>query len=74
MFAAMLYFDYVNISSDMTFASGSTDRDVRCANISILDDFSLEGDQTFTVMLDTSDPDVLIGNDRTTITIIYNDG
>ncbi len=62
--------DYINISTEAVFTTGS----IRCVDISILDDNALEGDQTFTVTLSTSDPDVMLGNDVTTITIIDNDG
>ena len=65
--------DYMSLSSVETFAAGSTDTATRCVNITILDDAALEGDQTFTLTLSTSDPDVLLGNDKTLITIEDND-
>ena len=67
--------DYTSISSTITFLSGSTDSTSQCVNISVTDDAALEGNQTFTVTLTTSDPDVLLlGNDMTVITIEDNDG
>ena len=67
-------YDYAFSSSDITFPSGSMDNTPACANITILDDAALEENQTFTVTLTTSDPDVLLGNDETVITIEDNDG
>jgi hypothetical protein len=66
--------DYISISEVEAFTSGSPDGAARCVNIPILDDDALEGEQTFTLTLTTSDPDVMIGNDATTITIIDNEG
>ncbi len=66
--------DYLHKSSDLIFTSGSTDNATRCVDISILDDGALEGNQTFTVTLTTSDPDVMLGTNVTTITITDNDG
>lgn len=57
------------------FPSGSTDGVRRCLDITILDDAdAVEGNQTFTVTLTTSDPDVLLSAVVTTITIRDNDG
>ena len=65
--------DYTSISSDIVFLSGSTDGTSQCVHITIIDDIALEGNQTFTVTLMTSDPDVRLGNDVTVITIEDND-
>ncbi len=65
--------DYISVSLSMSFISGSTDNDVRCVNITILDDDSLEGNQTFTLTVTTPDPDVMLGSGTITITIIDND-
>ena len=43
-------------------------------NITILEDGALEGDQTFTVVLTTLDPDVMLSRNLTTVTIMDNDG
>ena len=67
-------YDYTFSSSDITFPSGSNDSTAGCVNINITDDAALEGNQTFTVTLTTSDPDVLLGNNVTVITIEDNDG
>ena len=66
--------DYTSVSSDEVFTTGSTDNDTRCVNITIEDDEALERDETFTVTLTTSDPNVMLGQDMTTITIVDNDG
>lgn len=62
--------DYHRVSSTEVFPLGSTNVTTRCVYITILRDDILEGDQTFAVMLATLDPDVLLGNAMTTITII----
>ena len=41
-----------------------------CIDIGITEDEVLEGDQTFTVTLTTSDPNVLLGNNETTVFIM----
>jgi hypothetical protein len=66
--------DYVSSSEVETFTSGSPNGSTRCVGISILDDDVLEGEQTFVLTLTTSDPDVMIRNNVTTITIIDNEG
>ncbi len=73
LITAMTGFDYVNISSHEIFTSGSIDNDIRCVNIFIHEDGALEGNQTFTVTLTTLDPDVMLGNYLSTITITDND-
>ena len=71
---AMEDIDYIFVPSDVTYPSGSTDGTPNCVNISITDDAALEGNQTFIVMLTTSDPDVLLGNDLTITSISDDDG
>ena len=65
--------DYTSHSSTVAFPSGSTDNTPGCVNISITDDSALEGNEVFTVTLDTLDPDVLLGNNVTVITLEDND-
>ena len=43
-------------------------------NIIILEDNALETNKTFTVTLTTSDADLMIGTNVTTVSIIDNDG
>ncbi len=66
--------DYVYLSSDMIFTSGSTDNTVVCVDINILEDDALEGNQTFVATLTTLDLDAILGNIETTTTITDNDG
>ena len=68
--------DYTGITmSPLTFSAGSSDDDMQCVNVSIIDDNdALEGDETFTVTLATRDSDVMIGNNQTVITISDNEG
>ena len=63
-----------SVSSDEVFPSGSTDSDTVCVDIAILDDNAVEGNHSFTLTLTTSDPDVMLGNNVTVITITENDG
>jgi hypothetical protein len=66
--SAMADTDFINTTS---FAVGSMPGDTHCINVPITDDSALEGDETFNVALTltTSDPNVVLGNDMTTITI-----
>ena len=65
--------DYTFTSTDVTFSSGSNDSTHGCVNIDIENDTALEGNQSFTVTLTTSDPDVAVRNRMTLITIEDND-
>jgi hypothetical protein len=66
--------DYISTSEVETFTSGSSDGATRCVKIPILDDDASEGEQTFILTLTASDPDVMLGNNVTTITIIDDEG
>ena len=67
--------DYTGIlSSVQTFSSGSTSNSMRCVYIMILNDNALEGNQTFNLMLNASDPKVILGRRNTTVIIIDNEG
>ena len=68
--------DYITVSSSFVFTSGSTDNAARCVNITIIDDGALEGDQIFVVtLIPTATHDgLMLGIDRTCITITDNDG
>ena len=57
----------------LTFTPGSSENDTRCVNVTIMDDNALEGNQTFSVILSTSNPNVMLRTNVTTITIIDND-
>ena len=66
--------DYSSVSMDIIFPEGSMDGDTLCINISITDDMTLEGDETFIVTLTVSSGDIIEENNMTTITIIDNEG
>ena len=71
---AIADYDFLRTSSNEVFTSGSTNNSMRCSVISIIDDDALEGNQTFRVTLSTLDPNVMLGNSITTVTIMDNDG
>ena len=66
--------DYSAIQSAETFTSGAARNNSICVDITVIDDSALEGDQTFSLMLNTLDPDVLILINTSIIKIIDNDG
>ena len=66
--------DYTSITSNQTFTSGSTNNTTRCINVSISEDHVFEGNHTFTVILTTDDPSIMLGTSVTAITIIDDDG
>ena len=73
----MLGTDFSGTPSNETFISGSSDGDVVCTTIMLLDDDALEGNQTFTLSIIRAlddDPGVLIGINTTIITLTDNDG
>ena len=65
--------NYDALSSNVTFTSGSRD-DKECVNITIRVDSVFSSDETFTLTLTTSDPDVIVQNNVTAITIMDTDG
>ena len=58
----------------LTFPIHSTENAIECVAITIINDAELEGDETFTVLLTTQDPDITLGNNITTINIIDDEG
>ena len=66
--------DYTLVNSLLNFTSGSSNNATKCQDITISDDIVIEDNQTFTVTLSTTDPDVLLGESLLTISIIDNDG
>ena len=67
--------DFTGVSmSPLTFAVGSANATMQCLDVSITDDTALELDKNFTVILATIDPDVMLENDMTDITILDDDG
>ena len=66
--------DYNSIQSSLIFSLGSSDGAMRCENVTIIDDSVLEGDQSFTLTLNASDPSVILSTPMTTIIITDDDG
>ena len=60
--------------SPLTFAVGSANAIMQCLDVSITNDTALELNETFTVILATVDPDVILENNMTDITILDDDG
>jgi hypothetical protein len=73
--SAMADTDFINTTATLDFAVDSMPGDTYCINVSITDDSVLEGDKTFNVALTltTSDPNIMLGTDMTTITITDDD-
>ena len=60
---------------EVTFTSGSPNGAQQTVDIAIMDDFALEGDHDFTVELISTDLNVMIGmQSSTVVTITDNDG
>ena len=66
--------DYFAINTSKTFRPGSSTNEILCVVIVLIDDYSLERDQIFTVIVTTTDTDVIIDNFTTSIRIFDNDG
>ena len=66
--------DYVSVSMELTFLTGSSDGAMQCLSVSITDDDdTLEGNETFTVLLTTTDL-VALGGAMATINIMDSYG
>ena len=55
------------------FPAGSVVNDVQCAEVTILDNSILEGNETFNMTMAAVSSSVMIGNAITTVTISDND-
>lgn len=66
--------DYMSISSNQTFTTGSSNGTTRCVYVNILDDFSLEENQSFHTILTTEASNLILQQNVTVITVIDNDG
>ena len=62
--------DYSSISSTLNLNSSMAMVEV---SIPIIDDSVVESDEQFTVVLSSSDPNVLISQNQTTVTIVNDD-
>ena len=63
--------DYSPISNTLNLTSSTTMVEVL---IPIIDDSVVETDEQFTVVLSSSDPNVLTSNNQATVTIVNDDG
>lgn len=71
--------DFMVLSVDLTFSSGSGNGTEQCVNSTITDDMYseiLDGGrgESFAVILTSSDPDVMVKNNQTLVSILDNDG
>jgi len=66
--------DYLSTTVELVFMSGAFNGSMECANISIVNDSRLEENETFDIELTSSDPDVVLGNNVTTIILVDDDG
>ncbi len=65
--------DYMPVSMDFMFSAGASDGASHCLNVNIIDDTNaLEGNETFTVTLTTSDQIPVLGT--TTVITIRDNG
>ena len=69
----MAAIDYTAISSSVVVKSGSINKP-QCVNISIIDDSVLEHNKSFTVVITSQDPSVLIRINVIEVIIKDNDG
>ena len=59
----------------LTIPSTTTVRNFVCRSIGVPDDMIVEGSETFTISVETTNPnDVIIGPSTTTLTIVDGDG
>ena len=65
--------DYSFTPSEIIFPSESANNTMKCADVTITDDTALEGNQTFTVILSTLNPGVVLEDSETLITIEDDD-
>ena len=64
--------DYSLVPENTTFSPGMTGP--QCQSISITDDSILENDEVFVVALTTTDQNVILNPNTTSVTILDNDG
>ena len=63
--------DFRAIANDITFNAQESKKTV---SISLIDDLVIEGNENFTVTLETTQPRVVFSRSQTTVTIQDNDG
>ena len=64
--------DYTAVGEDLIFTAANVVGSTVCTNVTIIDDEVLEGDQSFSLSLSSTDP-VMFGTDEATVTIVDND-
>lgn len=62
--------DYTPITQVLVFNNTLT---TQCVRIVIIDDFDVEDTETFSIVLSTSDPDILLPSPMGVVTILDND-
>ena len=65
--------DYISVSVDLTF-NPFTNSSSECFTVSTVEDTSVEGNETFSLSITSSDPTATVVDGDTTITILDNDG
>ena len=65
--------DYLGVSMDLVFTAGTSNGTMQCLNVTIIDASLVESNETFNVILITSNSVVELGNNLTTITITDTD-
>ena len=65
--------DYLGVSMDLVFTAGTSNGTMQCINVTIIDDSLVEPNETFAVTLTTSNSDMELGENLTTITITDTD-
>ena len=67
--------DFHLLRQEVTFDKGDTTGNTRSASIEIIDDFLLEGTESFVVSGNVTSPALFVpGGDTATVTILDNDG
>ena len=61
--------DYKGVSADLVFTVNSSNGDMQCIDVDIIDDMVVETNETFTVTLTTSNQYIRIGNNMATVDI-----
>ena len=57
------------MTMDLVFTTGSTNNAMQCIDVTIITNSARNGDQTFTVILTTTNPLATVGNAVTIITL-----
>ena len=63
----------MGVSADLVFTAGSSNGDIECIDVDIIDDRVVETNETFTVTLTVSRSVVALGNNVTRVTITDTD-